>query len=569
MKFIQVALIVLIVLLVGRWYFESRFPYTHDGENHLARFANYKIALKEGQLPPRFAPNLFNHYGYPVFNYNYPLANIISLPFSAASISYELTFKLIALGSVIAGAVGLSLLLAILQIRGRLTWLFTAFCWIANPFTISLLYIRGSIGEIMAYSLLPWLAWSIELMLQSAARSQKMPLSKKIAVLAIWSAFFLSHNSTVLFGTPFLMTLTVGRAMQLRLRFRHMDEMAILPAVAAFTSLWFWLPAWFERTAVVVTTAQNQSAWQDHFVSLQQLLFAPTAFGFSYPGTIDSLGLGIGTALPLSMLLLMSWLGHRILFARADVWKLPGIVYLALTFTALVLQLGMARELWQAVPLMRFVQFPWRLSIVVLSIGSICIGWALSLLSRRVKLFFVVLVLLSALPMLQFKPVDFFHKQTIDYDLFSQSTSTQNENRTTQFTYEQTADWQPKATALTGSADITTTAWTGSARSYELVVHETSTITEPTMVFPGWQTWLTRAGESQVIRARYIDSSQIAGRLAYSVQPGTYHVVSHFTQQTPARLIGNSISLLTLAGIALYTVHSWLSQNRSERKKSG
>ncbi len=80
-------------------YLNDKFPYTHDGENHLARFANYKLAVKQGQIPPRFAPNLVNRYGYPVFNYNYPLANLASLPLSLFKLNYELSFKIIALAS--------------------------------------------------------------------------------------------------------------------------------------------------------------------------------------------------------------------------------------------------------------------------------------------------------------------------------------------------------------------------------------------------------------------------------------------------------------------------------------
>src|SRR5258708_2749738 len=90
---VWILLIFFLSLFITRIYFHSGFPYTHDGENHLARFANYALAIREIQFPPRFAPNLFNHYGYPVFNFNYPLANILSLPFTFARFNYELTFK--------------------------------------------------------------------------------------------------------------------------------------------------------------------------------------------------------------------------------------------------------------------------------------------------------------------------------------------------------------------------------------------------------------------------------------------------------------------------------------------
>ena len=39
-------------------YFRVGLPVTHDGENHVARFAQYYLALKQGQFPPRLAPTL-------------------------------------------------------------------------------------------------------------------------------------------------------------------------------------------------------------------------------------------------------------------------------------------------------------------------------------------------------------------------------------------------------------------------------------------------------------------------------------------------------------------------------
>ena len=99
-------LLVLIGLAVWMPLFKSGMPYTHDGENHLARFANYYIALKEGQFPPRLAPNLMNRYGYPVFNYNYPLANILSVPLTVVKVNLEDTFKILTLLALGLGAIG-------------------------------------------------------------------------------------------------------------------------------------------------------------------------------------------------------------------------------------------------------------------------------------------------------------------------------------------------------------------------------------------------------------------------------------------------------------------------------
>src|SRR5260370_42055205 len=102
----KILAVIILTLVVTRVYVHAGFPYTHDGENHLARFANYMLAVRELQFPPRWAPNLFSHFGYPVFNFNYPLANILSLPFSLARLNYELTFKILAISAVFFGVVG-------------------------------------------------------------------------------------------------------------------------------------------------------------------------------------------------------------------------------------------------------------------------------------------------------------------------------------------------------------------------------------------------------------------------------------------------------------------------------
>lgn len=93
-------------LLLTRVYLHPGIPYTHDGQNHVARFANYWSAIKEGQIPPRIAPHLFNHYGYPVFNYNYPLANILAVPLLALKLHPEVVFKLLMVGSFTLGLWG-------------------------------------------------------------------------------------------------------------------------------------------------------------------------------------------------------------------------------------------------------------------------------------------------------------------------------------------------------------------------------------------------------------------------------------------------------------------------------
>ncbi|MEK7073761.1 MAG: hypothetical protein AAB960_00340, partial [Patescibacteria group bacterium] len=57
--------------------FGSRFIPTHDGEYHIIRFWQFFTGLASGQWFPRWAPDLNNGLGIPLFTFNYPFPSYI------------------------------------------------------------------------------------------------------------------------------------------------------------------------------------------------------------------------------------------------------------------------------------------------------------------------------------------------------------------------------------------------------------------------------------------------------------------------------------------------------------
>ena len=165
----------------------------------------------------------------------------------------------------------------------------------------------------------------------------------------------------------------------------------------------------------------------------------------------------------------------------------------------------------------------------------------------------VVVTFSQLLVILHARPADRFHKTNEDYQAFTMTTSTQNENLPRTFEYMNIADWKPSPSVLTGEANIEVVNWRGSSRSYTLDVTEKSIITEPTMNFAGWETTIENQSEKQTIT--YTNSEEIAGRIAYEIEPGQYTVSSRFTQHTWPRLVGNSVTLATV--LFLFGVYSY------------
>ncbi|MBT4004441.1 MAG: hypothetical protein HOF08_00145 [Candidatus Pacebacteria bacterium] len=537
-KIFTFPLALILALLIAKPYFHAGIPYTHDGENHLARFANYKIAIREGQIPPRFAPNLMNHYGYPVFNYNYPLANILSLPFSFLKINYEVTFKLLSTIFIFAGLAGVYHWLNKLRTPYK-AMLFGTAIYAASPFIWSTVLYRGNIGEIMAWGIFPWLLYLIE----SLRGSGKWAYTFKTVIMTL---FLLSHNIAVMFGLPMIMIYAL-----VRYKKDSIFWMRFLSTIgfAIALSLWFWLPAIAEKNLVTVGEVALINDFTKHFPSLKQLISSPMNFGFSIPGKIDSISFSLGITqlftLVLSGVIIAKILINKKINSLEDSFKL-----LALFFIGAVLliffQLKITAPIWELIPIALFIQFSWRLSLF-LSVAFAGLGAMIwPKINNKIRWFLVGILTLQLLSFSRMKPVDYFHRNNIDYDAFTQSTTVNNENLPKNFSYLDIADWQPTPKIIDGQGDIIKVEyWTGSRRQYEISVKSAMTIAEPTMDFAGWETIVLFDGKKSIVD--YIDNEQIEGRIAYRLEePGKYEIRTQFSQKTWPRIVGNGVSIVAL-----------------------
>lgn len=530
--------LILLALVSIHPYLSLKFPYTHDGENHLARFANYKVAIREGQFPPRFAPNLLNHYGYPVFNYNYPLANILSVPFSFLKINYELTFKVLVFSFVLFGLFGVNHWLKELKIN-KPARLFSLALFSLTPYLINALSYRGNIGEIMAFTILPWIFYFID----KKQRWKNKSLGRLFQTI-VFVMFFLSHNIAVLFGTPLFLIYAVYKY---RKKITKQYDLLASFILGLLSSLWFWLPAVLEKNQIILDNAELSKDFVNHFPTISQLLFSPFEFGFSKLGSIDSLSFNLGITTVFVLLFIF------ILFFknRNKVTNYHKFI-LVIICVAITLQLNFTLPLWQTIPLANFIQFPWRLTMFINLLILPLAGFVFMKSNKIAKTILLSLVFIQLVNVVKVKPADYFHKTNVDYDAFSQTTSTANENLPKSFTYTDFADWQPTPTIINGEGTVTVNNWRGTKRSYSLSLQSEATIVEPTAKYLGWE---TKVNQNKV---EYIDSDEIKGRLAYQLPKGDYQVTSKFTQNTWPRLVGNMVSLFAISVTLIIAIKEFI-----------
>src|ERR1700690_3058082 len=75
---IFILLFLILAILPVMALFHSGLPLTHDGQDHVARIANFYQNLTYGNIIPRWAENLNWGYGHPILEFLYPLPSYIA-----------------------------------------------------------------------------------------------------------------------------------------------------------------------------------------------------------------------------------------------------------------------------------------------------------------------------------------------------------------------------------------------------------------------------------------------------------------------------------------------------------
>jgi hypothetical protein len=136
------------------------FYTSHDGETHTARIAAYYQALADRQLPPRFAGNFYNGLGSPIFVYIYPVPYLLGSAVHLLGFSFADSFKILMAAGFIFSAIFAYLWLKEVFKSEKAAFLGALFyAW--APYRFLLIYVRASISELLAYTFLPLLFYSL------------------------------------------------------------------------------------------------------------------------------------------------------------------------------------------------------------------------------------------------------------------------------------------------------------------------------------------------------------------------------------------------------------------------
>jgi uncharacterized membrane protein len=93
----------LCVMAVWPWLTRPGLPAGTDAEIHVPRVAEFARILADGVLYPRWAPDFYLGYGYPLFNFYAPLAYYLAQPFYLFTSAASAVKALFLIGALLAG----------------------------------------------------------------------------------------------------------------------------------------------------------------------------------------------------------------------------------------------------------------------------------------------------------------------------------------------------------------------------------------------------------------------------------------------------------------------------------
>jgi hypothetical protein len=360
---VLLALIPALPLLIGGGLVNTRAG--GDSPFLLVRTEQLVQNLRAGIFPARWMPQAAYGLGYPFFNFyaSLPLYLAAGLKLAGLGTIWSIKFTQ-SLGFVFAAlaAYGLS---KELHPQKRAANILVALAYSCAPFHMVNVYVRGdSLSEFYAFVFFPLILWGL-------SRLHKKPsVANAVWVGLSYAGLILTHNISALIFSPFVISYTLGLAWETK-DVGGLVRSLLALAAGLLASAWFWLPALTERDLVYVKEVMTTGYFHyaQHFRGWDLIQCTPS-FDYAITATQQPFRMGLVQAALTLMgcaAVVVRWIQQR----RAQ-WRDAYWLILLAASTSMITPLS--RPLWQSIPLLPLVQFPWRFLSLQAFAGSLLVA---------------------------------------------------------------------------------------------------------------------------------------------------------------------------------------------------
>lgn len=387
----------------------ARYLFVHgffgvSDDLHIGWLYEMDRVIKMFQFPPRFVPDLSYGFGYPLFNFVYPL------PFYIGELFHLIGFSLV---DSIKLVFGLSIPLSMYfmykflkEFMSKELSLAGAVLYVYMPYRAVEIFVRGTVGEIVAFAIIPIVA------LAFTKLSSKKPSLKWIGITAIsLAALVTSHNIMAYMFLPFALLLLIFRIVWITKDKKSAIGYSLAGLFLGLTvSSYFWFPAISESRLMHYDTVFN---FYDHFPTLKQFITPYFGYGASVPGPYDTMSFYFG-----AVTLLVIFSGMIIFALKFKKFNSEEKVFLVwgslVVFVSIFMMNHRSAFLWRSLPLLPYFQFPWRF-ISMIAFASPVFLMAFTKCKYRKLIALIVLILAIILNFKYFKTSEYLGREDSYY----------------------------------------------------------------------------------------------------------------------------------------------------------
>lgn len=532
-------------------------PLTHDGQDHVARIANFYQNLQEGSIIPRWAGNLNWGYGHPVLMFLYPLPSYIASSFHFIGFSFVDSTKLVFGLAFMASGFTMYLWMKTLfqnspsrSPKGHLEGVATqhlpgygskaafvaAVLYTIAPYRFVDLYVRGAIGEHLAFVFPP-------LVLYFILKLSKKPSSWYIFGGALsFALLLLSHNAISLMFLPIIFLYIMYLLWQSKSKKYFIFHISFFILLGFGVSSFFWLPAFVEGKYTlrdIVTSGEYSS----RFVQFENFLSGNWSYGGS-----EQLSKQVGIVH--WVLTIFSIVSAISLYRAKNKLWLMSVGSFIIFFLALFLMTDASRNIWQTFTILQKFQFPWRLLSISVFLSAFLGGLVIHSIPKRFQLITFCLLLIA----LFWFNKDYWRAQ--DYLSKPESFYAGIYNGTTD-TGESSPIWsvrfmekrpREKIEVIEGKANIQEISRKHTEHIYIIDANESSKIRENTLYFPGWNVFV----DGRKVDIEFQDQNS-RGLITFFAEKGIHKLDIVFSE-TKLRLFSDIISIVSLVFLSTLVI---------------
>lgn len=493
-------------------------------------------SLQDGVFPANWAGVLNATYGYPLFNFTYPLPYYMASLFHFVGFSFLDSLKLVlALSFVLSGIAMYYFLKTLLPpfyaFVGGIFYLFA-------PYHLVDMHFRVDIGETLAFVFIPLLFLFGTKLLKTYSYYTIVFLSFSICGL------LLSHQAVSLAALPFWALYIAVFWIVTKKPFTSVLSVIGATILGFSLAAFYAIPVIFELQYTLQPSLQTIS-----FQNFFEFIYSPWRYGFLFQGHKGELSFLIGYA-QLAVVCVSFYL-----IVKAKLKKLHRAILLYTLFSFFVVFLMMqsfSQPLWYIIPLIENFQFSYRLLSIVVFLTALMAAVASMYIPKKLVFLLLFVAIFSTI-------LNWGNRRNIpeitDAALFKNLPYSTAQGEGLDPANPKWVDPKQPWFKTPPKAHLETVQGTASVkeiiRKTNLHVYQVSAaipivLRENTLYFPGWEVYVN----GQPAKIQISTEKGERGLMRFSAPKGNSMVTVTYTQ-TPIRKLGKAITLLSILICAL------------------